>query len=865
MHLIGFPQRKRASRHFFSFQDAFGGLENLHGIMRVSTRIAANIAVVRRRWFGSLQLPVPSARFRSTFTRRVGANDVLQRLGEGGNHIDSRTYVKLFQRCTELRDAALGKQVRDHIIQGGRQLNIYELNTLIKLYSICGNVTEARQIFDSVENKTVVTWNALIAGYAQVGHVKEAFALFRQMVDEGLEPSIITFLSVLDACSSPAGLNWGKEVHAQVVTAGFVSDFRIGTALVSMYVKGGSMDDARQVFDGLHIRDVSTFNVMVGGYAKSGDWEKAFELFYRMQQVGLKPNKISFLSILDGCWTPEALAWGKAVHAQCMNAGLVDDIRVATSLIRMYTTCGSIEGARRVFDNMKVRDVVSWTVMIEGYAENGNIEDAFGLFATMQEEGIQPDRITYMHIMNACAISANLNHAREIHSQVDIAGFGTDLLVSTALVHMYAKCGAIKDARQVFDAMPRRDVVSWSAMIGAYVENGYGTEAFETFHLMKRSNIEPDGVTYINLLNACGHLGALDVGMEIYTQAIKADLVSHVPLGNALIIMNAKHGSVERARYIFDTMVRRDVITWNAMIGGYSLHGNAREALYLFDRMLKERFRPNSVTFVGVLSACSRAGFVDEGRRFFTYLLEGRGIVPTVKLYGCMVDLLGRAGELDEAELLIKSMPVKPTSSIWSSLLVACRIHGNLDVAERAAERCLMIDPYDGAVYVQLSHMYAAAGMWENVAKVRKVMESRGIRKEQGCTWIEVAGKVHTFVVEDRSHPLVGEIYAELARLMNAIKREGYIPITQNVLHDVGEQQKEEAISYHSEKLAIAYGVLSLPSGTPIRIYKNLRVCSDCHSASKFISKVTGREIIARDASRFHHFKDGVCSCGDYW
>lgn len=778
--------------------------------------------------------------------------------------MDSRTYVKLLQRCMELRNVALGNQVRDHIVQSGRQLNVYELNTVIKLYALCGNVDDAREVFDSVVDKTVVSWNAIIAGYAQLGHVKEAFTLFRQMLHEGLEPNTITYLTVLDACSSPAALNWGRKVHAQAANAGFVSDFRVGTALVNMYVKGGSMEDARRVFDGLVKRDVSTFNAMIGGYSKSGDGEKAFHVFHIMQQEGTKPNRISYLSILDACSGPEGLARGKGVHAQCIEAGLVHDIRVATALIRMYTSSGSIEDARNVFDAMVVRDVVSWTVMIEGYAESGHIEDAFRLF-TMMQEGVHPDKVTYMHILNACASSRNLKYGEKVHSQVERAGFRGDLLVSTALVHMYAKCGAVKEARQVFDTMSRRDVVSWSAMIGGYAVNGCGKEAFQIFRQMKRERVEPDRVTYINILNVCVDPGMLDLGKEIHSQVRIAGLLSHVPLGNVLVNMYSKCGSIEGACQVFDNMVERDVITWNAMIGGYAQHGYAREALDLFERMLEEGVMPNSVTFVGVLSACSRAGFVTEGRHFFTSLLQDHGIVPTMELYGCMVDLLGRAGQLVEAEQFIISMPLEATASIWSSLLGACRIHGNLEVAERVAERSLILDPHDGAVYVQLSHMYAAAGMWDNVAKVRKVMEDRGVKKEQGCTWVQIDGKVHSFVTEDRSHPQAREIYTELARLMNEIKREGYVPLTQNVLHDVGEQQKEEAISYHSEKLAIAYGILNTPPSTPIRIYKNLRVCADCHSASKFISKLAGREIIARDASRFHHFKDGLCSCGDYW
>lgn len=390
-------------------------------------------------------------------------------------------------------------------------------------------------------------------------------------------------------------------------------------------------------------------------------------------------------------------------------------------------------------------------------------------------------------------------------------------------------------------------------------------EAFEIFQQMKLEGLEPDAVTFINILNACANPGALNLGEEVHSQAVKAGLLSHVPLGNALINMYSKCGSIDGAHQVFDAMIVRDLITWNAMIGGYAQHGYAREALDLFERMMKESVRPNAVTFVGVLSACSRAGLVTEGRLFFTSLLQDYGILPTMELNGCMVDLLGRAGHLDEAEQFINSMSMEATATVWSSLLGACRIHSNLEVAERAAERILSIDPHDGAAYVQLSHMYAVAGMWENVAKVRKVMEDRGVKKEQGATWIQIDGKVHTFVTEDRSHPQAKEIYTELARLMREMKRAGYVPLTHNVLHDVGLQQKEEAVSFHSEKLAIAYGIINTPPSTPIHIYKNLRVCTDCHSASKFISKLTGREIIARDATRFHHFRNGACSCGDYW
>ena len=338
-----------------------------------------------------------------------------------------------------------------------------------------------------------------------------------------------------------------------------------------------------------------------------------------------------------------------------------------------------------------------------------------------------------------------------------------------------------------------------------------------------------------------------------------------MPVGNALISMYSKCGSIRDARLVFDGMVIRDVISWTAMIGGLAMYGCGQVALQLFEQMKKEGVRPDSLTFVNVLSACSHTGLVDEGRRYFNTMSQDHCFLPTIVHYGCLVDLLGRAGHLDEAENIIKTMPLKADAAIWGTLLGACRLHGNVMLAERVADYSLKIEPQNVAVYVQLSNVYAEAGMWDSVAKVRKLMRERGVKKLPGRSWIEVAKKVHSFVVEDRSHPEAEEIYSELKSLTEKMKRAGYVPDTRLVMHEVDEEQKEEAVCHHSEKLAIVYGLMKTPSGMPIRISKNLRMCTDCHTATKFISKIVGREILARDASRFHHFKDGLCSCGDYW
>nr|ADE77588.1 unknown [Picea sitchensis] len=312
-------------------------------------------------------------------------------------------------------------------------------------------------------------------------------------------------------------------------------------------------------------------------------------------------------------------------------------------------------------------------------------------------------------------------------------------------------------------------------------------------------------------------------------------------------------------------MSNKNVVSWNAMIVGYGMHGHGEDALVLFTQMQQRGVKPNEITFISVLSACSHAGLVDEGWKCYNCMTLDYAITPTVEHYACMVDLLGRAGHLNEAWDFIEKMPIEPGASVWGAFLGSCRIHCNIELGERVAELLLNLDPDNAGYYVLLSNIYAAAGRWDDVAKVRKMMKEKDVKKSPGCSLIEVNNKLHSFVVGDISHPQTEAIYAMLETLARQMEAVGYVPCTDFVLHDVEEEIKENMLFAHSEKLAIAFGLISTRSGTSIRITKNLRVCGDCHSATKFISKIVKREIIMRDLNRFHHFKDGLCSCGDYW
>ena len=583
-----------------------------------------------------------------------------------------------------------------------------------------------------------------------------------------------------------------------------------------------------------------------------------------MRQDHVQANKITYLSILKACASPLSLKWGREVHVLIRRDGLESDVRVGTSLIQMYAKCGSIEEARQAFDNLTNRNVVSWTAMVGANAGSGRGVEAYDLYLKMKEEGFQPDAVTYISLLNDCASTGALEWVKDVHRHILEGGYESDVRVGNALVHMYAKSGSIEDAAVVFDRMKERDLITWNVMIGAYAGSCRGVVAYDLYLKVKEEGFQPDAVTYMSLLNDCASTGALEWVKDVHRHILEGGHESDVRVGNALVHMYAKSGSIEDAQLVFERMEECDVMTWNIMIGGLGQHGRGQDALELFRKMKADGLVPDAYSFVALLSACSHAGLVDEGRQLFC-AMKDYGVEPTVVHYSCMVDLLGRAGLLEETKRFINSLPVEADAGTWGALLGACRTYGNVELGELAAKEVMKLDPADASPYVLLSNIYAAAGQWDQVSFIRHLMQERGICKEPGVSWIEIGYKVHRFVVGDRSHPEAKKIYYVLNNLSKKLEAEGYIPDTQFVLRNIDEEQKVHALCAHSEKLAIAYGLMHTPRGMPIRVYKNLRVCSDCHTAIGFISKVTGREIVTRDANRFHHFKNGVCSCGGYW
>eukprot|EP01018_Ginkgo_biloba_P015181 Gb_08060 [translate_table: standard] len=671
-----------------------------------------------------------------------------------------------------------------------------------------------------------------LATLCKAGRLQEALGILHVMDLEGTSVKPETYASLLQACATVKALSEGKQVHAHILMSTVNLNAFLATKLVSMYSKCGNVVDARLVFNKITNRTVFLWNAMIRGYATNGFYKEALTLYSQMQESGVYPDNYTFPCVLKACAGLEALHEGMEIHDYTIRRGYKSDVFVGNALVAMYAKCRNVDKARHVFDKMPQKDVVSWNGMLAGYVQNGKFDDALELFDQMQLKEVNPDSAT-------------------------IAG------VFPAFVH--AKAGSIENARQVFDKMSQKDVISWNAMIAGYVQNGHCDEALKLFDQMEMEGMKPDTITITSVLPACARLAALQRGKDIHEYIIRSKLDSHVFLFNALIDMYAKCGSIQDARNVFDSMSQRDVVTWTAMIAGYGMHGHGEDALSLFHQMQEVGTKPDHITFVSVLSACSHAGLVYEGCQYFDCMSRDYQIPPRVEHYACMVDLLGRAGCLDEAQDLIEKMPLEPNDSVWGALLSACRVYCNLELGEHVAKRLFQLCPENSGYYVLLSNIYAAADRWDDVRMVRALMNDRGLKKTPGCSRIEVKKRVHTFLVGDRSHPQSDEIYAKLESLDEPMKVAGYVPDTNFVLHDVEKEDKEHFLGYHSEKLAIAFGLISICPGTPIRITKNLRVCGDCHSAIKFISKIVGREIIVRDANRFHNFKNGLCSCGDYW
>lgn len=573
------------------------------------------------------------------------------------------------------------------------------------------------------------------------------------------------------------------------------------------------------------------------------------------------------LNLLKRCKNIEEL---KQVHARFIKLSLFCSSPFSASSV--LSTCAhsgwenSMHYAASIFRGIDDPCTFDYNTMIRGYVNETSFEEALRVYIEMVEEGIDPDNYTYPCLLKACTRLKWIGEGKQIHGHVFKLGLEADVFVQNSLINMYGRCGEMALSSAVFEKLECKTAASWSSMVSARAGMGMWSECLNLFREMCReTNLKAEESGMVTALSACANTGALNLGMSIHGFLLRNISKLNVAVQTSLVDMYAKCGCLDKALEVFKKMETRNNLTYSAMISGLALHGEGEAALRLFSEMIEEGLESDHVVYVSVLNACSQSGLVKEGRRVFEEMLKEGKVDPTAEHYGCLVDLLGRAGLLEEALETIESMPIKQNDVVWRSLLSSCRVHQNVELGKIAARELLKLNSHNPGDYLVISNMYAQAQMWEDVARARTEMANKGLKQTPGFSMVEVKGKTHRFVSQDRFHPQCKEIYKMLHQMEWQLKFEGYSPDVTQMLLNVDEEEKRERLKGHSQKVAIAFALLYTPPGSIIRIARNLRMCSDCHTYTKKISMIYEREIVVRDRNRFHLFKGGTCSCKDYW
>ncbi|XWS51408.1 hypothetical protein CRYUN_Cryun12cG0173800 [Craigia yunnanensis] len=594
-------------------------------------------------------------------------------------------------------------------------------------------------------------------------------------------------------------------------------------------------------------------------------FREALELFEILElEGGFDVGLITYDALVSACIGLGSVRAVKRVLNYMINNGFEPDQYMSNRVLLMHVKCGMMIDARNLFDEMPQRNLVSWNTIIAGLVDFGDYLEAFRLFLIMWEEFSDCGSRTFSTMVRAAAGLELISVGRQLHSCVVKMDVEHDIFVSCALIDMYSKCGSIEDAQWVFDDMPEKTTVGWNSIIAGYALHGYSEEALSMFYEMRDSSVKMDHFTFSMIIRICSRLASIEHAKQAHAGLIRYGFGLDIVANTALVDFYSKWGRIEDAQRVFDRMPCKNTISWNALIAGYGNHGRGAEAVELFEQMLQERMRPNHITFLAVLSACSYSRLSECGWEIFQSMSRDHKIKPRAMHYACMIELLGQEGLLDEAFALIRGAPFKPTTNMWAALLTASRVNGNLELGKFAAEKLYGMEPEKLSNYVVLLNIYNQFGKLKEAAAVLQTLRRKGLRMLPACSWIGVNKQSHVFLSGDRCHVQTNEIYQKVDSLIHEISKHGYVTEEKTLLPDVDEQE-QRVLLYHSEKLAIAFGLINTMNGSSLQIVQSHRICNDCHNAIKLIALVTRREIVVRDASRFHHFKDGSCSCGDYW
>lgn len=751
----------------------------------------------------------------------------------------------------------LGRQSRaDHLT----------LNRALSAFVDSGSLENAVYLFENMPRSDAYTWNVLIRGFVDNGLFREAIDLYHRMTCEGIGADNYTFPFVVKACGGLLSLMEGEKVHAKLFKVGLDLDLYVGNSLISMYAENFRADLAEKVFGEMRARDVVSWNSMISGFLSVGDGWSSLALLQEMQVFGMRPDRYSLISALGAASLECCLRSGRAIHCWAIRSGLELDLMVETSLVDMYCKCGKVDYAERLFNSASKENIVTWNAMIDGYASNALPSESLACMKSMQDDcNLNPDCITLINLLPACAQLGSLRVGKSVHGHSIRKGFLPNMVLETALINMYGASGGLKGAKYLFGKMAERSLISWNAIIAAHVQNGQNEEALGLFQKLWCEPLEPDAITIASILPAFAEVALLREGRQIHGYVSKLGLGSNTYISNSIIYMYAKCGDLGTAQRIFDKMLIKDVVSWNVIIMAHAIHGCGGKSIALFKGMKKYGVEPNASTFFSLLMSCSISGLVDEGWEYFNQMRGSHNIDPGIEHYGCVLDLIGRTGNLDHAKEFVAQMPLVPSARIWGSLLTASRKLGNIEMAEYAAKHILSLDHDNTGCCILLSNMYAEAGRWEDFEGIKSLMRKEGLTKTVGYSMVESRGKIYSFTNQDKCCQHASTIYAVLDIINKGIGVNIHLTrVTRFRPPDLANKRAKSAAA-HSVRLAISFGLISTAIGNPVLIRQNTRICEDCHSAAKKISDLSHRKIIVVDAKVVHHFRDGCCSCKDYW
>ncbi|XP_077247638.1 tetratricopeptide repeat (TPR)-like superfamily protein [Tasmannia lanceolata] len=695
-------------------------------------------------------------------------------------------FSQFFEACTNVRSLA---QLHSLLLKNSLLPDSFFATKLTSSYAQYASIELARKLFDETPHRSVFLWNAILRAYCKEKQWKNTLHLFHSMISTGDKPDNFTVSIALKACAGLglSAFEMGKSIHGFAKKNYKIdTDMFVGAALIAMYSKCGEMGDAHQVFVEFPQPDVVLWTSMVSGFQQNGKSEEALLFFSQMSMMEhVIPDPVTLVSMVSASTQSGNLRAGRCCHGFIIRMGFDCDLCLVNCLLNFYAKVGIVKNARNLFEKMSNRDVISWSSMVACYAQNGKVIEALELFNEMMEKQFKPNSVTVVSALQACGAACDLREGRRLHEFAAQNGFELELAVSTALVDMYMKCSSPEDAINLFHRMPNKDVVSWAALISGYAQNGLANESLGEFQRMLLDGIRPDAVTLVKILTACSQLGIFQQALCLHGYLVSSGFDDNVFVGASLLDLYSKCGSLDNAIRVFERMGDKDVVVWSSMIAGYGIHGLGDEAIRIFNLMTQSFREPNHVTFVSILSACSHAGLIEEGKKIFDSMTSVYNVVPGSEHYSIMVDILGRKGELDRAMELINQMPIPVGPHVWGALLGGCRIHHNVEMGEIAARNLFKIDPNHTGYYVLMSNIYAVDGKWDNVAGVRSLMREKGLKRIPGRSLIEVGNEVNSFLSGDLSHPKSERICGLLRKLEVRMREEGYVPETMLLLGNV--------------------------------------------------------------------------------